>query len=85
MTDSNLDALSRPAAPFENTDKTALYTAVTLLKGLIMERALLLSPDVDSRFLKSIERATDALISDIYTQTNDRWEWLVRKGMPTND
>ena len=64
----------------KDSDKTALYTAVTLLKGVIMERALIMSNDTNPEFLKAIDKATDALISDLYTMTYDRWEWLEKKG-----
>lgn len=57
--------------------KTALYTAVVLLKGVIMERALLLNPDAHDEFIKGIDTATDALIADMYERVNTNWEALV--------
>ncbi len=58
--------------------KTALYTAVALLKGVIMERALLLNPDAHDEFIKGIDKATDALIADMYERVNTNWEALAK-------
>ncbi len=57
--------------------KTALYTSVVLLKGVIMERALLLNPDAHDEFIKGIDKATDALIADMYERVNANWEAIV--------
>lgn len=69
----------------KDSDKTALYTAVTLLKGVIMERALLLVPDADPQFLNSIENAVDVIVANVHAQTYDRWEWLIRRECKQHD